>query len=583
MIQVENLSYAQGARYLYQNISFAIAAKQHGVLIGSNGTGKSTLLDMIIHPENYVFEGKILRKKMCRIGNVSQFVHHEKARELSVFDYLCEDFVQMQVEMDALCQKMECGENFESTAEQYQAALDEFEAVDGYHYEVNVHKQLQLAGLQHLETYSIADISGGEYKLLQVIRQMLRLPDLLIMDEPDVFLDFENLEGLRELINAYTGTLLVVTHNRYLLNHCFDKVLHLEDRELREFDGSYIEYSFAVLQMKAEMQEAAEKETAWIACQKVLVERLRERATEVDNATYGRSLRARVSYLERLEASRTKMPYLESRMPKIHLPEVYGNDAQEPDFALRVDAHKICFDTPLLQQVTFQLAPHDKVALVGPNGTGKTSLLWDIWKGQSENIVLGPGVNLAFFSQLHGEMFCEDNTVYEEFETLGFTNPENLADYLVAYCLERDTVYHRIRDLSGGEKNLLQLAKIAQSGAGLLLLDEPTSHLDIHAQIALEKAIQDYHGAILMVSHDFYSIANCVDYVLYVEDHTIRRMRSRSFRKMMYSRYFSKEYLELEQRKKDLELRITAQLKLSCYSKVRELSEELEQVIRKMQ
>ncbi len=583
MIQVKNLSYSQGARYLYQNISFALSAGQHCVLIGSNGTGKSTLLDMIIHPEEYVFEGKIRRKNPCRIGNVSQFVYHEKDRALSVFDYLCEDFVQMQAEMDALCQKMEQSENFESTAEQYQAALDEFDAVDGYHHEVNIHKQLQLAGLQHLETRSIENISGGEYKLLQVIRQMLRLPDLLVMDEPDVFLDFENLDGLRELINAYAGTLLVVTHNRYLLNHCFDKVLHLEDRELREFDGSYIEYSFAVLQMKAEMQEAAEKETAWIECQKVLVERLRERATEVDNATYGRSLRARVSYLERLEANRTQMPYLESRMPNIRLPEVYGDDAPEPEFALRVDAHEICFDTPLLQQLTFQLAPHDKVALVGPNGTGKTSLLRDIWKGQSRNITLGEGVHLAFFSQLHGEMFREDNTVYEEFAALGFANPEQLTEYLSAYCLGENTVHQRVRDLSGGEKNLLQLAKIAQSGAELLLLDEPTSHLDLHAQIALEKAIQDYRGAVLMVSHDFYSIANCVDYVLYVEDHTIRRMRSRSFRKMVYSRHFSKEYLELEQQKKDLELRITAQLKASNYPKVRELSAELERVIRKMQ
>ena len=133
--------------------------------------------------------------------------------------------------------------------------------------------------------------------------------------------------------------------------------------------------------------------------------------------------------------------------------------------------------------------------------------------------------------------------------------------------------------LSGGEQNLLQLAKIAVSGANLLLLDEPTSHLDTYSQIALEKAIEEYKGAVLMVSHDFYNIVNCADYVLFVDDKSIRRMRIRSFRKMIYENHFDKEYLELEQKKKELETRIAVALKASDIKTAKNLCEQLEEVV----
>ena len=140
----------------------------------------------------------------------------------------------------------------------------------------------------------------------------------------------------------------------------------------------------------------------------------------------------------------------------------------------------------------------------------------------------------------------------------------------------------KIEVLSGGEKNLLQLAKIGKSNANLLLLDEPTSHLDIYAQIALEKAIAEYKGAVLMVSHDFYTIVNCADYILFVEDKTIRKMRTRSFRKMIYDNHFKKDYLELEQKKRELEQRIEGCLKKHDYETAKTVCEQLEAVIEKM-
>lgn len=577
MIKAINLSFSYTGQYLYKNISFTIEPMRHCVLVGSNGTGKTTLADMLVDPDKYLYEGKIIRDGNIRTGYVSQFVKHEGAGDENVFDFLCADFRRMQSEMDAICLEME-GECEPEVFDRYQNAVDEFDAVDGYNYETNIHKRLKIAGLQQLENVPVSKVSGGEYKLLQIIRQMLRLPDLLVMDEPDTFLDFENLNGLRSLINTHEGTMLVVTHNRFILNHCFDKVLHLEDSGLREFDGSYTDYNFALLQMKVEKQKAVEKETEWIMIQQELVERLRKDATEVISPQKGRALKARVSYVEHLMRDRTEEPYLEVREPKIKLPEVeYAEN--EPEFALRVSDYSLAFERKLLENVNFEIGPHDKVALVGANGTGKTTMLCDIWERRKPGIEFNEGIKAAFLSQLYGETLNEENTLMQE---LDFDTVREAEMLLRDYCFEEGSAERKVKELSGGEKNLLQLAKLSKSGAGLLILDEPTSHLDIYAQLALERALSEYKGAVLMVSHDFYSIANCVDYVLYVENGTVRRQSSRAFRKMIYKNYFSREYLELEQQKKELEMKIGALLRSGDYKEAEEKCSELENVIANM-
>lgn len=151
-------------------------------------------------------------------------------------------------------------------------------------------------------------------------------------------------------------------------------------------------------------------------------------------------------------------------------------------------------------------------------------------------------------------------TVYEVMEDLGFRTRDRIRDYLGGYCLDGDTLKQTVGQLSGGERNLLQIAIIA-SALDLLILDEPTSHLDLYAQMALEKALSDFEGAVLMVSHDFYLVANCADYVLLVENKAIRRMRTRSFRKMVYDRYFNQKYLETDKKKQELEAGIALAFK----------------------
>ena len=598
MIQVENLSYEFPTKELYKNVSFTLENGQHCAFIGSNGTGKTTLVDMIIDPDKYLYDGKIIKSEECRIGYVNQFSKSEKDQEKTVFEFLSERFVEIQEETARVCDEMATAEDLDSVFERYQKLLDLFQAMDGDNYESNIKKQLYLVGMENHEQTEISKLSGGEYKLLQVVKEMLLMPNLLIMDEPDVFLDFENINNLCRLINSYQGTMLVITHNRYLLNHCFNKILHLENADIQEFDGNYTEYNFALLQKKIELSEEARADQEEIERTEKMVERMRKDATRVDIASLGRALNAKVTHLNRLRARAIKSPFVDLRLPKITLPLIdaieVDNEANMQEIAegetensiadtvLTISGYQVAFSETLLENVDLELHAGEKVAIVGANGTGKTTLLRDIYKNENSSIQIADGVELGFLSQLHGEMLNENNTVYQEMEALGLEKKTEAEVFLKDYCFEKETLTQKIGQLSGGEQNLLQLAKISLSNANLLLLDEPTSHLDTYSQMALEKALADYKGAVFMVAHDFYTIVNVADSVLYVEDKTLRKMRIRSFRKMMYDQYFSKEYLELEQKKKELETRIASCLKDQDIEKAKALCEQLEDIIEQM-
>lgn len=590
MVSVENLTFSYSDKDLYKEISFSLEDGQHCAFIGSNGTGKTTLMDMLMHTEDYLYDGKIIKEEHLRIGYVSQVLKSNKEKEITVFDFLSEDFVKNQEENARLCEEMAVAEDLDAVYDEYQKVLDEFQAMDGEHYESNIRKQLKTAGLAKLENLELAKLSGGEFKLIQIIKQMIVQPGLLIMDEPDVFLDFHNLNGLRDLINFYQGTLLVVTHNRYLLNHCFDKILHLENADVQEFDGSYIDYNLALLLKKIEQQELAARDAGEIERTRKMVERLRTNATMIDNAAKGRALKAKATQLARLEARRIKEPFVNIRQPKIKLPEIADvavcadeNMASDKKCLIKVENYKLAFEEMLLENVNFELYEGEKVAVVGSNGTGKTTLLREIYANSNPAIWVSDEAHIGFLSQIHEETLHEANSVYQEMETVGFETSAQTEKYLADYCFDEEHLKSKIAVLSGGEKNLLQLAKISAGGANLLLLDEPTSHLDTYAQIALEKALAEYRGTVLMVSHDFYSIANSMDYVLFVDNGTVRKMRIRSFRKMIYENHFDKDYLELEQQKVQLETRIENCLRASDYESAKSISEELEAVVEKMQ
>ena len=579
MIKFEKLSYSFPQRDLYNNVSFTLEEGQHCAFIGASGSGKSTLIDIIMDPEKYLFDGKLEMEPNLKIGYVSQFTQRDKANDITVFEYIAEEFIKLENEIATLCAEMGTTDDIETVLEKYQEALDAFDAIDGDNYENNINKKLNIADFGNHRDRMISELSGGEFKLIQVIKEMLNNPDLMIMDEPDVFLDFENLNALKNLINSHKKTILVITHNRYLLNHCFNKIIHLENTELQEFDGRYIDYNFSLLQTKIELQEMAMADEEEIARNEALIEVLREKATYNADASRGRALKARVKIQERLEANRIKHPFVDIKQPYINLET---NNEIEETIALKTSDFGISFDETLLENVNFEIKSTDKVAIVGTNGVGKTTLLRQIFKNNNESIKIDENIKLAYLSQMQSEVVNESNTILQEFYDVGFETYGEIRRYLGRYGFDSDILTQKIDSLSGGEKNILQLAKVSASKANMLLMDEPTSHLDIYSQMALEKAIQKYKGAILMVSHDYHFIVNCADYVLLIEDKTVRKVSMRKFRKMIYANHFDKDYLQIEEKKKSLEMQIAYALKDTDFERARTLSEKLEEIIKSL-
>ncbi len=576
MIKFDNLSYSFPQKDLYNNVSFTLEDGQHCAFIGASGSGKSTLIDIIMDPEKHVFDGTLEMNPNLRIGYVSQFSQLDNTNETTVFEYIATEFIKLQDEIASICSEMETSSDIDTLLEKYQEALDAFDAIDGDDYESNINKKLNLADLAKHKDKMISELSGGEFKLIQVIKEMLNNPDLMIMDEPDVFLDFENLNALKNLINSHKKTILVITHNRYLLNHCFNKIIHLENTELQEFDGRYIDYNFSLLQTKIELQEMSIADEEEIARNEALIEILREKATYNAEASRGRALKARVKIQERLEAKRIKAPFVDIKQPYINLET---NNEIEETIALKACDFGISFDEVLLENVNFEIKSTDKVAIVGTNGVGKTTLLREIFKNNNESIEIHEDIKLAYLSQMQSEVVNESNTILEEFYDVGFETYGEIRRYVGRYGFDPDILTQKIGSLSGGEKNILQLAKVSASKANMLLMDEPTSHLDIYSQMALEKAIADYKGAILMVSHDYHFIVNCADYVLLVEDKTVRKMSMRKFRKMIYANHFDKDYLQIEEKKKSVEMEIASALKDTDFERARTLSTKLEELI----
>jgi ATP-binding cassette subfamily F protein 3 len=246
---------------------------------------------------------------------------------------------------------------------------------------------------------------------------------------------------------------------------------------------------------------------------------------------------------------------------------------------LKVNQYTVGYETLLLENVSFEINAKDKVAIVGANGTGKTTLLRDIYENKLPTIEINEKINAMFFSQLQNKLPTESTTILDEFFNLGFQSYDEIDGFLSKYGFEREILSNRMDALSGGEKMILQIAKLSVSSANMLLLDEPTSHLDTYSQIALEQAIANYNGTVLMISHDFYSVVNCVDYILLIEDKTIRRVSMRKFRKMIYERHFDKDYLEIEKKKKDFETRIAQALQNRNFELAKSIAEELEKLL----
>ena len=392
--------------------------------------------------------------------------------------------------------------------------------LEGFEARKRARSLLEQVGLGERMDAFVDGLSRGMQQRLCLARALIHDPELLIMDEPDVFLDFENIIGLSKLINNYEGTIIAISHNRLLLSQCFNKILHLENMELQEFPGTFAEYNQAMLETKVQMAEQATKDAEWIAVQEKLIEKIRAEATYIDNPAKGRQLKARVSYLERLQARQCKNPFIENHGYDFTFPEVERPEDFDPENApvvISVKDYALSFDRELLKNVSFDIKAGEKVAIVGANGTGKSSMLKDIYESMKSDVD-----RIGYYTQI----FDDD--------------PEQL---------------------SGGERNIKQLRALCESDAEILFLDEPSSHLDTYAQIALEKAIKEYKGTVLMVTHDFYTVANCADRILLLENGTVREQSGRAYRKSIYKKYFESDIFEAERIRVEREVKINALLR----------------------
>lgn len=573
MITATNFSYGFPNKDLYSNISFTIETGNCCAFIGSSGSGKSTLAKIIMSPDDYMYDGDLKIEDGCNIHYVSQFYDIDKTQTITVFDYIAQPFVKLESEIADICTQLETATELETLLENYQEALDKFSAIDGDNFENNINKNLGLAGLADKSEQQLSKLSGGEYKLVQVLKQMLTKPDIIILDEPDAFLDFDNLNALKNLIQSYKGTMLAITHSRYLLNHCFNKIIHLENKQLQQFDGRYIDYNVELLQSKVELQELAFADEEEIARNEALIEKLRFIATNFDSPQNGRALYARMKIQERLEARKIINPFVYVDKPNINFGTV-ENPLDQP--LLTVTDLSIAFDKPLLSQVNFEINATDKVAIIGANGAGKTTLMKAIYKNSNPAINFHQNVDISYLSQDQNETLTESNDIYDEFFQIGFRSYDEIQEYLKGFGFPEEKLSSKVSSLSGGEKNILGLAKISKTSGNLLILDEPTSHLDTYGQIALEEALNAYNGGVLMISHDFYSIVNCMDYLLLIENNTVRKVQMRKFRKMIYAQHFNKDYLQIEQDKKIIETKIESALHKNNFTLAQNLLVDLE-------
>lgn len=573
MIKVENLSFSYAYKELFNDISFEVQENNHYGFIGTNGSGKSTLINIIIDPEEYMYDGKIIIDKGKRIGHISQFIDLDLDSDMTVFDYIGALHISYRDSLMKMEEEMADSENLDELLQTYQKQLDAYEIIGGDSFYSIIDKKLSTANLFHLKDRKLSYLSGGEIKLIQLLKEMILQPDLIIMDEPDAFLDFNNMESLRNIINSYKKALIVITHNRYILNHCFNNILSLEDGIMEQFEGNYVQFGFEMLGKKIDDLELSIADELEIRRNEILVEKLRMLATLSDDPKRGAALKGRVTMLERLKKNKHKSPFVNTKMIDI---VIASQNKFSTESIVKVSNYSKAYDAPLLENINFEIKAKKKVALIGANGIGKTSLLRDIHDNKDESIYINELANVAYLSQTQGETLNENNIVADEFADIGFTSEEVVKNYLGKFHFDEWITEKKISLLSGGEKNLIQLAKVNCSMPDLLLLDEPTSHLDLYTQLSLEKALNTYDGSVIMVSHDYYMIINTMDYVLMIDDKNIKKLNIDTFKSMIYSNHYDKRYIKLEETKKVLETKIAFALEHEDIEKAKSVYERLD-------
>ncbi|KMP32418.1 ABC transporter ATP-binding protein [Bacillus cereus] len=505
LLQVNALSKLYGAETILANIKLEVQTKDRIALVGRNGAGKSTLLKIIAGELSHD-GGEIIKPKDVSIGYLAQNTGLETS--LTIWDEMLTVFThlqQMETKLRRLEQEMGKKENFSNEAI-YERLLADYDQLQldykdqgGYQYEADIRSILSGLGFP-AETHqtTISTLSGGQKTRLALGKLLLTKPDLLILDEPTNHLDIETLTWLEQYLQGYPGAILIVSHDRYFLDKLVTQVYEISNKESRRFVGNYSKYLDLKSALYEQEMKRYEKQQDEIAKLEDFVQKNIARASTTKRAQSRRKQLDRMELLTR--------PLGDSKSASFH----FDIEKQSGNDVLQVKDATIGYDEdPIIEHVTMRLTRGDSVALVGPNGIGKSTLLKSIVNKLPllhGDVSFGSNVSVGYYDQEQANLTSSKRVLNELWDEYPLQPEKEIRTILGNFLFTGDDVLKPVSSLSGGQKARLALAKLMMQKSNLLILDEPTNHLDLNSKEILENALIDYPGTLLFVSHDRYFI-----------------------------------------------------------------------------
>lgn len=503
ILSCNNINKSFVGKQVLSNVSFHVNEGEKTAIIGVNGAGKSTLLKIIIG-EMSADSGDVIFGKGATMGYLAQ--HQALTSHHSIYEELLEvkkDVIELYDRMRALELDMKdaTGDELESMLSTYARLNHEFELQNGYAYQSEITGILKGLGFTEAEfSKSIDKLSGGQKTRVALGKLLLTAPDIIFLDEPTNHLDMESIAWLENYLLNYRGAVVIVAHDRYFLDKIVTKVVEIEFTKSQMYLGNYSEFA----EKKALVRDAELKnylnQQKEIKHQEEVIAKLRSfnREKSIKRAE------SREKMLNKID--RVEKPIMEQHHISIQLEphNISGNDVLSVKGLSKTFGPK-----KLFSDLDFEIKREEKVAIIGNNGTGKTTILKilnGLLDADSGEMRLGSKVKIGYYDQEH-QVLSPEKTIFDELQDT-YPNLTNTAvrNILAAFLFTNDDVFKRIKDLSGGERGRVSLAKLMLSEANFLILDEPTNHLDIASKEILEDAINSYSGTVLYVSHDRYFI-----------------------------------------------------------------------------
>jgi ATP-binding cassette, subfamily F, member 3 len=515
MLSISNLSYFIGGRPLYENANLHIKPKDKIGLVGQNGTGKSTLLK-IINGDYQATTGEVQKAKDCTIGFLNQDLLSFQSEEsiLNVALAAFKETLKLQDEIDEVLKKMETDYS-EEVINRLAFLQDRFESNEGYTIKAKAEEVLEGIGFQTSDLEKpLRTFSGGWRMRVMLAKLLLEKPSLLMLDEPTNHLDLPSIQWVENYLKNYEGAVIVVSHDQTFLDNCISTTVEVANQTLTSYPGNYSFYK-EEKKIRMELQNNAyENQQQMIKQTERFIERFRAKATKSNQ------VQSRIKALDRLDRVNEVVNDEAFVNFKFKFSQKSGRDVVVLDHV-----SKAYGDLVILKNTTARIERGDKIALIGANGKGKSTLLRIIdgtekLKGQRSE---GHNVIKAFFAQHQLEALTLDNEIMQEMSQAGSKKSEmELRGVLGCFLFSNEEVFKKIKVLSGGEKSRVALAKTLISEANFLLLDEPTNHLDFQSVNILIQALQQYEGTFITVSHDRHFIKGVANKIWYIEDKEIK-------------------------------------------------------------